>query len=179
MTPQAQGERLIRLGPMVRAICDQHLRCDSCEDLQQEVYVRLLPRLPHLREPAALGAYARSIARNLCIDELRRRAHRPRPAQLSEDRWQEIPARGDPQLGESDAREALLAHLRRLPPGMREVAEGYYLDELDYAGLARRLDLSLAAVGQRLSRARRLLRTVLTPPQSSPRAAATRPSKGR
>ena len=155
--PDALGRLLLQYAPMVRAICAQRLDCETCDDLQQEAFLRVLRTCDRVRDRRALPGYLRTITKNLCSDLLRERRLRPRTLQAEAALLDHIEEPG----GDDDHRrrlEHLQDHVARLPSNLRPILEMFYFGRLDYEAIARRTGLTVGAVGQRLSRARSRLR---------------------
>lgn len=126
-------------------------RVDDAEDATQEALLRGLARIDQLREPEQFRVWIMGIARNVCIDLLRRRK-RTRGA-LAGVRHQ---GRSDP-ADHAELERALeqLAEKYRLPLML------YYFDGRSTERIAEALGLTNAGVRTRLSRARRELRGLL------------------
>src|SRR5579859_7777043 len=52
----------------------------TAEDIVQEVFVRVVQNVETFKEEARFTTWAYTIARNLCIDHLRKRVHRRHPS---------------------------------------------------------------------------------------------------
>lgn len=156
---EALGRLLLQYAPMVRSICAQRLGCNQCDDLQQEAFLRVLRTCHKVRDPRHLPAYIRTIASNLVADRIRAKIARPK-SDSDVKTLDELPS---PVVDEDkrDEHERLREQIRALPPGLRHVLEMFYYSRLDYAEIANRTGLTIGAVGQRLSRARRRLREKL------------------
>ncbi len=130
------------------------------QDLAQDTFVTAWRRLGSLREPEHLRAWLCGIARTLASNARRRRARRGGEAIGLEA----IAEPGAPEAGPLDLligrdEEALLQRaLAELPEPYREPLVLFYRDDRSVAQVAAQLDLSEAAVRQRLSRGRALLR---------------------
>ena len=130
---------------------------DDALDVAQEVFVRVWQRLATCREPERFAGWLLQIARNACLDHLRRRKVRP-PAQdlpVEEMFGLADPAdRPDAGLDRDDERHIVERALQQLSVINREAIllkdiQGLPLEEM--AGL---LDLPLGTVKSRCSRAR-------------------------
>jgi RNA polymerase sigma-70 factor, ECF subfamily len=133
----------------VFAICLANTRnYHDAEDVMQAVFVKALARKSALREPQRAKAWLLQIARRECIDFHRRRKQ-------SEPLLEEpsVPA----LCGNGFFNERLYEAVQELPPDYREALVLYYLDGQNCAGVAASLDVSEAAVRQRLVRARAML----------------------
>ena len=154
---EAFGLLVVRYSRSVRALCLARLgTCDELDDLIQETFLRAYKGLPRLKETARFGAYLHRIARNICVDWLRRRR---RDAVPIDDVPVELSL---PTDGPLDIREERLAHLRhlvgRLPLALREAVLMFYFERQSYEQIAEFFSVTEAAVNQRLHRARVSLR---------------------
>lgn len=120
------------------------------EDMLQEVFVRLWERA-HLFEPArgSLSTWLLGIARNLCIDQLRRLQARPQAAEdhapgdkeaLPFEEWLEDPAADVPEAAALNEQARLVRRaLASLPPEQQMVIELSYFGGLTRREIARQL----------------------------------------
>lgn len=141
----------------VRAVCvarTGHHR--DLDDIVQETFLRAYRGLNRLQDGTRFGPYVLRIAKNLCVDRLRRAR---RSVSLDEVELEPPPA------SSHDEKEERLVALRRqvgrLPEAMREALLLFYFEDLSYAQMADALGITEAAVNQRLSRARAQLRAQL------------------
>ena len=125
-------------------------RCDA-EDMAQQALLKGFIDIRRLRESDRFGPWIARIARNLCVDTLRRQ--KCRTAMVSD------PSRSDEmQAGELHRLEAALAKLssdHRVPLLL------FYFDGRSTESIAATLGISRAAVQARLSRSRKQLRRLL------------------
>jgi RNA polymerase sigma-70 factor (ECF subfamily) len=129
----------------------------TVDDLYQEVSLKVLRSLDTVRDPQALRGWLFQLARNACLDYLRREARRPGG---DAGALAETPARGE--LGRSPADQLLSAEriaavrraLSELPETQREAIRLRIEDGLDHEGIAARLGISRQAVEVRLCRGR-------------------------
>jgi RNA polymerase sigma factor (sigma-70 family) len=136
----------------VRAICARRLRAHDVDDAVQDVFVRACGSLQRLRDPERLGSYLSRIARNLCVDRLRR----PPRRDVSLEELGCEPADGGGT--EAGARDLVHDELSRLPAARRELLTWYYLEGRSHDEIAGELGTTRTAVSQRLHRAREELR---------------------
>ncbi len=125
----------------------------DARDLTQETFAKALAHYGQDR-PAHVQAWVMRIARNACLDHLRRRRSRGTQQPLSDL------AAIDWRTPEDRAgREEELRIIRRavsaLPRGLREVLVMYEYGEMSYREIARTQGVSQATVASRLCRARR------------------------
>ena len=126
---------------------DQH-----AEDVVQEALLRALRAYPRLRHADHLRAWLYRITTTTAID-----VHRARRRELPVGDPPEVAIEPDYDDGAFDA---LIAHL---PDPTRAALRLRFVDDLDYEGIAARLDCSPAAARQRVSTAVRTLRRSLDP----------------
>jgi len=117
----------------------------AAEDLAQEAFIRLQPRLERIQDPAA---YLRVTVVNLARSNLRRR--RTVRAFLRRQQHEE-PFSAD-STGRIDDHEAVLAMLRSLPARQREVLALRYLLDLSEREIAETLTISAGSVKTHASR---------------------------
>ncbi len=126
-------------------------------DVAQEIFVKVWKQLDSCREPERFEAWLMRIARNACLDHLRRRKARP-PAQ-------DVPAedmlsladpgtRPDDDYEQDRRRRVLEAGLQRLSLINREMIVLKDIQGLSLEEIASMLDLPLGTVKSRSSRAR-------------------------
>lgn len=122
----------------------------DAEDAVQEVFYRLMTRLPRFESEAHRRAWLLHVAANVCRDMLRRRKRRQTEA--LDDNLEAAPAAEENQV---------LRCILALPDSYRQVFLLHYLEGLDLAETGRLLKLRASAVKMRLSRGRTLLRAAL------------------
>lgn len=148
----------------VRAICSRRLASRDIDDAVQEVFVRAWGAIDQLRDPERLGSYLSRIARNLCVDRMRRPSRRD--VSLAELCCEPADAGGvDDSTGV--ARERVQRELSRLPEPRRALLTWYYLEGRTQDEIAAELGTTRTAVSQRLHRARTELRDALRPTADS------------
>ncbi len=125
----------------------------DAEDLTQETYVRAQERLTQLRDPEAARAWLCRIARNTCLDHLRRARWR---RLLASDDPPEVATRETPAtlIEHQEQLVALKRAIEALPRRLRDVFVLRTYGELSYADVGRALNLRLGTVMSRLHRAR-------------------------
>ncbi len=143
----------------------------AAEELVQEALLRVWRQASsYQRDRGAPTTWIFGIARNLAIDELRKRGSRPQSAG------------GDPEeqlaqleSGDDDPAEQAYAHIQheivmgalgQLPPVQREVLELAYYSGLSQSEIARRLGDPLGTVKTRMRLGLQRLRTLLNPSET-------------
>lgn len=135
----------------------------TAEDIAQETFVQAFQSLASLRDGACFRVWLLKIARNKCIDAIRRS-----PRWVSLDRDEAIqrkiaskpaPAQEDPayQFTEED----LLTVLDSLRPDYREIFVMKHIDNLSYRDISQVLGMTVSAVGEKLYRVRTMIREKL------------------
>jgi RNA polymerase sigma-70 factor (ECF subfamily) len=130
------------------------------QDIAQDTFVRVLRALPEFDEAGAarLSSWILCIATRLTIDELRRQS----AATTGDVDGFAASDRADLQAERGELGEALSRALASLTPTLRAVFVLREYHGLEYAEIARALDLHPANVATRLHRSRRALRAALS-----------------
>lgn len=126
-------------------------------DVAQEVFVRVWKRLDSCRDPERFAAWLLKIARNACLDHLRRRKARPPAQDVPADAMYDLADTGaspDADLERDSQRHVLEVALQRLSPINREAILLKDIQGLPLEEMADMLDLPLGTVKSRCSRAR-------------------------
>jgi len=131
---------------------------DLVEDLCQEIFVKMLLSLPKMKNPERFEPWLFRIARNRCLDELRRQKWRrifvPWIVQHEEK------AAPGPFMT-NDTREALVQAIQALPPSQRELVSLIQDGDPSYEELAAITGSTVSSVKSRLFRARQELKRKL------------------
>jgi RNA polymerase sigma-70 factor (ECF subfamily) len=140
---------------------------EGTEELVQEVFLRAW-RQARTYQPSLgrLSTWLLGIARNLAVDELRRRGSRPqRSGGDPEEQLEHTPSEStdDPaeQLSISTRRDEVRRALDALPPAQRQVIELAYYSGLTQSEIAEKLGLPLGTVKTRMRLATQKLRELL------------------
>jgi RNA polymerase sigma-70 factor (ECF subfamily) len=150
-----------RLRALARRLCGNDA---DAADATQEALIAIVRGLPRFDQRAAFGTWAYRVATNACLDELRRRGRRPRPAA---DVFGTIAsASGDP-ADVAAARIDVDAALATLPVEFRAAVVLRDLCALDYAEIAEVLDIPSGTVRSRIARGRAQIAGFLGNPDAS------------
>jgi len=131
----------------------------QAEDLAQDILLKIWKGLPGYHGGAALSTWIYAIARNTCLTELKKRAHRP-TVSLHEPEFEEamdrLPAlqSTDPESGAGMDVNHLL---EQLPEKYRQVITLFYLEQKSYEEVGAVLGLPLGTVKTFIYRARKQL----------------------
>src|SRR5579883_1276680 len=150
-----------------RFLNDYDLACD----VLQQVFLQLYVSLPTLRTGEPLKAWLFQVARNRCLDELRRK-HAIHFSELDagsdEEELSPLTAMPDTQplpdeLAERhDLQQALRKAIESLPPKFRSVVLLRYAGQLSFSEIGRTLNMPEATAKTYFQRARPLLRAALS-----------------
>jgi len=137
----------------------------TAEDIAQETFVQAFQSISGLRDGNRFKVWLLRIARNKCIDHIRRN---PRHLSMDQDRelQQEVSLKAIaaiPQEEPEDFSEAnLLTALNSLRADYREIFVMKHIDNLSYKEISELLDMSVSAVGEKLYRVRSMIRERLS-----------------
>ena len=132
----------------------------TAEDIAQETFVQAFQSLESLRDDTRFKVWLLKIARNKCIDAIRRS-----PRWISLDQSKEVqkeifqksvPPREIPSFEFSE--EDLLAALDSLRKDYREIFVMKHIDNLSYREISQVLGMTVSAVGEKLYRVRAMIR---------------------
>jgi len=176
-------------GALAELVARYHARClrfarnmglapEDAEEAVQDAFVRMAGALPRFREGAAFEPWLFRILGNRCRSA-RVRAQRWGARRADAAALDEVAAPGADALAVVDAaqrREAVLAALEALPAEQREAFLLRYVEELDYAAMARATGVGQSALKMRVKRACDALRARLgaAPPERAAAAASGR-----
>jgi len=155
-------------GPIYAFILRMVARPEDADDLTQDVFVQLLKSLPSARPDLPLRPWVYVIARNKCLDHIKRKKalnFSGLASAESDDRVEDRFADGEPlpdELAErSDLRELLQAAISDLPPRYRTVVALRYSSDLTFAEIGAVLELPENTAKTHFQRAKAMLRASL------------------
>lgn len=138
---------------------------EPAEDVVQETFWRVWRRAATFQSGSGqLAPWLFGIARNLCIDELRRRQTRPAPSIGEEETILAIPDTRpavDDLTWEAERRRLITGALGELPPDQRQVIELAYFAGLSQREIAEQLNNPLGTVKTRVRLALQKLKGLL------------------
>jgi len=152
-------------GLCVRLLRDQ----EESRDAAQEAFVRAYAGLASYDAAQPFAPWVLRIARNHCLDLLRRRVPEARQVALDAEPEDGAPAhelatdapQADQLMERAQTRRALEAAVAGLPENYREVIQLFHVEHLSYREIATTLDVPIGTVMTWLHRARGKLRTAL------------------
>jgi RNA polymerase sigma-70 factor, ECF subfamily len=128
----------------------------AAEDLAQEVFLELFRSLHRIESPAHATSWLRRVTSHRCIDEIRRRRHRP---EITVD---QLPEHGTPPASREFFLEQRVQQLLdTLPPKARMVVVLRFQEELDPSDIADALAMPINTVKSHLRRSLAVLRAAL------------------
>ncbi|MEO0398987.1 MAG: RNA polymerase sigma factor [Pseudomonadota bacterium] len=159
----AASELVVRHTDKVMAVCYRLLNDRAAaEDVVQETFLKLWKNAGAWTPgKAQLSTWLYRVARNACVDRLRR-AGREAPEDAAPERADQSPS-AEAQLIAADRASTIEAALQALPARQREAIVLCHYQELSNGEAAEILGASVEAVESLLARARRTLKASLAP----------------
>jgi RNA polymerase sigma-70 factor (ECF subfamily) len=157
--------------PLFNFICHCLGDYDQACDVLQQVFLQLYISMPTLRTGEPLKAWLFQVARNRCLDELRRKRaihFSELESTNDEDDLSPLAIMPDTQpLPEEiaehrDLQQALQRAIQGLPPKFRSVVLLRYAGQLSFSEIGKTLNMPEATAKTYFQRARPLLRAALT-----------------
>ncbi len=149
---------------------------EEARDAAQEAFTRAYASLESYDLEQAFAPWVLRIARNHCLDLLRRRI--PARARVELDAEDEdgpsreladtTSERADDAIQKAQTREALERAVAALPPNYREVVHLFHVEQLSYKEIATTMGIPLGTVMTWLHRARAQLRNLLEGQEVAP-----------
>lgn len=127
---------------------------DSAHDIAQEVFLRAWFGLGGLKEGSSLPGWLRAIARNRAKTWIERQKRQPQQEKVELAQIADSADSPETNAEKAERRRLVLSALDKLPEGSREALVLHYLEERTTPEIAEQLNISAAAVRQRLRRAR-------------------------
>jgi len=135
---------------------------EAARDLVQEAFGEAYRSLRRLRSGSKFQAWLAGIARRKSVSWVRARSRSREQPAASASEPPGPPGAGPPEeLGRAEVRSRVLAAVRGLPPGYREVIVLRCFEGKGHKEIGGILGISAAAVDKRLTRAKAMLREVL------------------
>lgn len=155
------AEQVVRFRDPVRRFVVARVRNDAlADDLTQEIFVRVLRRLPEVRDHRRVVGWIFQIARNAVADHFRR--SRPTTSVHEVDGHEDSSREAVGAVEEERLRDELTDYVRdvvkTLPPIYREAILLTEYEGMTQVELARHLGLGVSAAKSRVQRARAVVR---------------------
>ena len=158
----------------------RHTSSRTADDLAQEVFLRVVERASTFNHEARFSTWLYAIARNLCVDALRKMAHRQHPSldepgvggatlgeKIGDDKAH---ASGERAAGSAEMGARIDAALRELPEEQREVFLLREVASLPFGEIARMTGVPENTVKSRMRYALERLRDALAVYEGEARA---------
>ena len=158
--------------PLFNFICHSLGDYDQACDIAQQVFLQLYISMPTLRTGEPLKAWLFQVARNRCLDELRRkRALHFSDLEMAGDDDELSPldilpdTRPQPEeiAERNDLQQKLRQAIDSLPPKFRSVVMLRYTAQLSFSEIGQTLNMPEATAKTYFQRARPLLRAAMAP----------------
>lgn len=130
------------------------------EDITQETFLKAWSALKTLRQPEKFSQWLLEITRNLALDWLKTKGKKEAVPLSS------LPEQVDKKIHGSrlsQTTERILDEIGKLSVDYQEIMIMRHVNNLSYKEIARRLEMTVSAVGEKLWRIRQLLRQRLRP----------------
>ena len=145
----------------------------EAEDLAQQVFLQVYKAADRYRVTAKFSTWIYTIARNLCLNEIRRRSRHPADSMdIGSQENEDLPARQFQDVASAQPPEELLRDelvrkidlaVSELPENQRTAILLYREEEMSYEEIARVLDCSLSATKSLIHRGRETLKQKIKP----------------
>jgi len=158
-------------GTLFNFVCRFLADYDQACDILQQVFLQLYISLPNLRTGEPLKAWLFQVARNRCLDELRRKhAIHFSDLETGSDDEELSPLAAMPDTGplpeevaeRHDLQQCLQRAIQALPPKFRAVVLLRYASQLSFSEIGQALNMPEATAKTYFQRAKPLLRAALT-----------------
>lgn len=159
--------------PVMNLICRTLPDATEAEDLAQNVFVQVFKSAHRYRASAKFSTWLYTIARNLCLNEIRRRSRHPAQSlESTQSENEDQPARQFEDAKNVSAPDLLLQGelaqkigqaLAELPENQRTAILLFREEEMSYEEIATILQCSLAATKSLIHRGRETLKQKLKP----------------
>jgi len=140
---------------------------EEAEDMVQEVYVKLWGMRDELEKYNSIEALAIRVARNLCLDQLRRRKvnlDAMKAERLKESSHSVSPAQ---ELEKKEEAEMIHTLISALPEPQRSLVHLRHLEGKEYEEISQMVNMNVNAIRVSISRARKQMREMLEKNYSS------------
>jgi RNA polymerase sigma-70 factor (ECF subfamily) len=143
------------------------------EDLAQNVFIQVYKSAERYRVSAKFSTWLFTIARNLCLNEIRRRSRHPAESlEVAQEQKEDQPGRqfedkrmpsAGAELLSTELTEKVAEALAALPENQRTALLLFQEEDMAYEDIAQTLDVSLSATKSLIHRARETLKERLKP----------------
>lgn len=133
-------------------------RTEDCEDISQEVFLRVYQRLPSFRFQSKLSTWIATVAYRTALNYLKKEEkHGNEPLEHAAGCWQDLPDAGE-QLDKREIYAFVHQQITELPVHYRTVLTLFHLEEMSLAEIQEITGMPAGTVKNYLFRARKLLK---------------------
>ncbi len=158
--------------PVFNFVCRQIGMYGDAEDIAQNVFVQIFRSADRYEPSAKFTTWMFTIARNLCLNEFRRRQRHPlqsmNDTSLRKDPNDSSPQFADPsahspaiQSADNEIQDRIMSAIQKLPENQRAAVLLCRYEGLSYEDIAKILQISIGATKSLLHRARETLKEEL------------------
>jgi len=133
----------------------------AAEDIAQEVFIRVYRHASRFSPAARVSTWLFKIARNLSLDEIRRRQRLHLAEAARVDDWGRVAAASSTAAASYDLEREITDALGKLPESQRAALLLRVNEGLSYREIGEVMDLSVASVESLIFRARQQLRAAM------------------
>lgn len=142
-----------KLFSVLFAMCGEvHL----CEDIMQECYIRLWQHLPGVKDDHAILALLRQYARNLFLDEMRKRERQQ--ALLLHVTREDLSPSADEQIISEEKHQLIQQAINKLPRQQQLIFRMHKEHDMSYRQIAAELEIATGTIEKQMNRALRSLK---------------------
>lgn len=138
-------------------------KCDTADDVGQEVFIRFYKSLNKFRGESGLGTYLTRIAMNISLNELKRRKRRRFFFKYNGDEGTEVAINPDDSITRNERQEHVQNAIQKLEPSFRAVIVLRFIEGYSTEESAKILKIPIGTVLSRLFRAQKKLKEILIP----------------
>lgn len=134
---------------------------EEAEDIVQEVYLKLWGLRKELNKYNSIEALSVRIARNLCLDMLRRRKTSQEAMKLELNKGEAYSETPVDSLERKEEKEVVLSLIAALPEPQRSLVHLRHIEGKEYDEIAAMVNMNVNAIRVSISRARKQMREML------------------
>jgi len=133
---------------------DPHL----CEDIIQETYIRLWKHLPAVKDDHAVLALLRQYARNLFLDEMRKRVRQKEMLMKISSNEHLVHPSADKKVLDKERQLEIQRAISKLPQQQQLIFRMHKEHDMSYREIAAELEIATGTIEKQMTRALRSIR---------------------
>lgn len=134
---------------------------EEAEDIVQEVYLKLWGLRKELDKYNSIEALSIRIARNLCLDKLRKRKTSQEAMKLEQNKGEAYSETPVDSLERKEEKEVVHSLIAALPEPQRSLVHLRHIEGKEYDEIAAMVNMNVNAIRVSISRARKQMREML------------------